>query len=144
MNTCLNVVSKEMTSIAEYFEKRVGKSAVYKMKRRGPSTEPWGTPNKIGTHEVLDSPETSYPPIYVGDEVVSWFQAVELTKDATTNNETVPANDKHLTNKKYVDDRDALKVSKAGDIMTGNLLLRVGSSHTIVLGCRDLNGNKTF
>jgi len=87
---------------------------------------------------------TRYPPIYVGDEVVSWSQAVELTKDATTNNETVPANDKHLTNKKYVDDRDALKVSKAGDIMTGNLLLRVGHSNAILLGCRDLNGNKTF
>ena len=43
---------------AEYFEKRVGMSAVYKMKRRGPSTEPWGTPKKIGTQEVLDSPET--------------------------------------------------------------------------------------
>src|SRR6218665_4000959 len=87
---------------------------------------------------------TTYFPIYVGDEVVSWSQAVELTRDATTNTETVPANDKHLTNKKYVDDRDALKVSKAGDIMTGNLLLRVGSSHSILLGCRDLNGNKTF
>src|SRR6218665_3991397 len=68
----------------------------------------------------------SYPPIYVRDEVVSWFEAVELTKEATTNNETVLANDKHLTNKKFVDDRDALKVSKAGDIMTGNLLLRGG------------------
>ena len=69
---------------------------------------------------------------------------MELTKDATTNNSAVPENDKHLTNKKYVDDRDALKVSKAGDIMTGNLLLRVGSGHMIALGCRDLNGNKTF
>ena len=69
---------------------------------------------------------------------------MKLTQEATTNNETVPANDKHLTNKKYVDDRDALKVSKAGDIMTGNLLLRVGSSHAILLGCMKLNGNKTF
>src|SRR6218665_561687 len=87
---------------------------------------------------------TRYPPIYVGDEVVIWSQAVELTKEATTNNAAVPENDKHLTNKKYVDDRDALKVSKAGDIMTGNLLLREGSGHMIALGCRDLNGNKTF
>src|SRR6218665_3599438 len=98
----------------------------------------------FNNNKLVKGLPTSYPPIYVGDEVVSWSQAVELTKDATTNNETVPANDKHLTNKKYVDDRDALKVSKAGDIMTGNLLLRIGSSHTIVLGCRDLNGNKTF
>src|SRR6218665_284114 len=28
--------------------------------------------------------------------------------------------------------------------MTGNLLLRVGSSHGVLLGCRDLNGNRTF
>src|SRR6218665_3063928 len=35
---------------------------------------------------------TRYPPIYVGDEVVSWSQAV--TKDAITNNAAVPANDK--------------------------------------------------
>src|SRR6218665_177581 len=80
--------------------------------------------------------------MYVGDEVVSWSQAVEVTKDATTNNAAVPANHKNLGNKKYVDDRDALKVSKAGDIMTGNLLLRVGSGHTILLGCWDLNRNK--
>src|SRR6218665_2479467 len=85
-----------------------------------------------------------YPPRYVGDEAVSWSQAVELTKDSTTNNATVPADDKHLTNKKYVDDRDALKVSKAGDIMTGNLPLKVGSGPTILSGCRDLNRNKTF
>src|SRR6218665_426748 len=45
---------------------------------------------------------------------------------------------------KYVDDRDALKVSKAGDIITGNLLLRLGSSNAILFGCRDWNGNKTF
>src|SRR6218665_2894300 len=98
----------------------------------------------FNNNKLVKGLPTSYPPIYVGDELVSWSQAVELTKDATTNNETVPANDKHLTNKKYVDDRDALKVSKADDIMTGNLLLRVGSSHGVLLGCRDLNGNKTF
>src|SRR6218665_2416210 len=98
----------------------------------------------FNNNKLVKGLPTSYPPIYVGDEVVSWSQAVELTKDATTNNETVPANDKHLTNKKYVDDRDALKVSKAGDTMAGNLLGRIGPSHPIVLGCRDLNGNKTF
>src|SRR6218665_3765716 len=98
----------------------------------------------FNNNKLVKGLPTRYPPIYIGDEVVSWSQAVELTKDATTNNETVPANDKHLTNKKYVDDRDALKVSKAGDIMTCNLLLTVGSSHGVLLGCRDLNGNKTF
>src|SRR6218665_1225836 len=100
----------------------------------------------FNNNKLVNGLPTSYPPIYVGDEVVSWSQAVELTKDATTNNETVPANDKpkHLTNKKYVDDRDALKVSKAGDIMTGNLLLRVGSSNAILFGCMNFNDNKTF
>src|SRR6218665_2737438 len=98
----------------------------------------------FNNNKLVKGLPTSYPPIYVGDEVVSWSQAVELTKNATTNKKTVPANDKHLTNKKYVDDRDALIVSKAGDTMTGNLLLRVGSGHTILLGCRDLNGIKTF
>src|SRR6218665_267429 len=98
----------------------------------------------FNNNKLVKGLPTRYPPIYVADEVVSWSKAVELTKDATTNNATVPANDNHLTNKKYVDDRDALKVSKADDIMTGNLMLRVGSGHTILLGCRDLNGNKTF
>src|SRR6218665_3954769 len=98
----------------------------------------------FNNNKLVKGLPTSYPPIYVGDEVVSWSQAVELTKNATTNNETVPANDKHLINKKYVDDRDALKVCKAGDIMTGNLLLRVGAGHSILLGCSGLNGNETF
>jgi hypothetical protein len=37
-----------------------------------------------------------------------------------------PTNNKDVTNKEYVDDKDALKVSKAGDTMTGNLTLNVG------------------
>src|SRR6218665_1549734 len=91
------------------------------------------TPDLIfNNNKLVKGLPTSCPPIYVGDEVVSWSQAVKLRKDETKKNETVPANDKHLTNKKYVDDRDALKVSKAGDTMTGNLLLRIGSSHTIL------------
>jgi len=32
-------------------------SAVYKIKSRGPRTEPWGTPRKIGTHFDLEFPE---------------------------------------------------------------------------------------
>src|SRR6218665_1991830 len=98
----------------------------------------------FNNNKLVKGLPTRYPPTYVGDEVVSWSQAVELTKNATANNETVLANDKHLANKKYVDDRDALKVSKAGDIMTDNLLLRVGSSLGVFLRCRDLNGYKTF
>src|SRR6218665_2346509 len=98
----------------------------------------------FNNNKLVKGLPTRYPPIHVRDEVVSWSQAGELTKDATKNIATVPANDKHLTNKKYVDDLDALKVSKAGDIMTINLLLRLDFGHTILLGCKDLNGNKTF
>ena len=77
----------------------------------------------FNNNKLVKGLPTRYPPIYVGDEVVSWSQAVEITKHATTNNATVPANDNHLTNMKYVDDRNALKVSKAGDIITDNLML---------------------
>src|SRR6218665_1263135 len=52
----------------------------------------------FNNNKLVKGLSTRYPNIYVGDEVVSWSQAVELTKGATTNNETVPANDKHLTN----------------------------------------------
>src|SRR6218665_1224645 len=64
----------------------------------------------FNNNKLVKGLPTRYPPIYIGDEVVSLPQAMELTKDATTNNAAVPANEKHLTNKKYIDDREALKV----------------------------------
>src|SRR6218665_2462621 len=67
----------------------------------------------FNNNKLVKGLPTRYPPIYVGDAVVSWSQAVELIKDATTNIEAAPANDKHLTNKKYVDDHDALKQRRA-------------------------------
>lgn len=86
----------------------------------------------------------NYPPLYVGNEAVSWTQAVGLVTDATTNNATVPTGNNYLTNKKYVDDQDALKVNKAGDTMTGNLFLNVGADLLRTLGCSDLSGSKGF
>ena len=62
----------------------------------------------------------TYPPS-TNDDATSWYQALELIKDATKNNSTIPAGDNYLTNKKYVDDQDALKVSKSGDTMSGVL-----------------------
>ena len=55
-----------------------------------------------------------------------------------------PSEDNHITNKKYVDEQDATKVSKTGDIMTGNLLLSVGGDRFRTMGCKDLRGNKQF
>jgi len=65
-----------------------------------------------------------------------------------------PSEDNHLTTKKYVDatrvskpyidEQDATKVSKTGDIITGNLLLNVGADGFRTLGCKDLRRNKQF
>ena len=87
---------------------------------------------------------TTYPPIYNGNEAASWSQVVGLVNDATKNNSTVPAGDNYLTNKKYVDEKDALKVAKAGDTMTGDLKLNVGADLLRTLGCMDLSGSKGF
>src|SRR6218665_3679734 len=38
----------------------------------------------FNNNKLVKGLPTRDPPIYVGDEVVSWSQAVELTKDATT------------------------------------------------------------
>jgi len=55
-----------------------------------------------------------------------------------------PSEDNHLTNKKYVDERDDSKVSKTGDTMTGNLFLHFGSANVRTMGSRDLRENKQF
>ena len=55
-----------------------------------------------------------------------------------------PVDDNNLTNTKYVDEPNVLKVSKSGDEMTGNLSLNVEADLTRTLGCADLNGVKVF
>ena len=47
----------------------------------------------------------------------------------------IPSEDNHLTNKKYVDERDASRVSKTGDTVTGNLFLSVGTDRLRTTGC---------
>jgi F5/8 type C domain len=87
----------------------------------------------------------NYPPLYVGDEVVAWKQATELIKDATTNNSTVPIGDNYLTNKKYVDDQDALKVSKVADTMIGDLTFTTTNPNTTRnLGCQTITNGQQF
>jgi len=87
---------------------------------------------------------TSYPPLYSGNEAISWAQLVGMVADSTTNNDTVPTGPHYLTNKQYVDAQDALRVLKAGDTMTGDLRLNVGSDTVRLLGCTDLAAGKGF
>ena len=82
---------------------------------------------KMGDNLVKGLPLT-YPPTYIGNEAVSWAQALELITNATTNSATVTASDNYLTNKKYAVEQNVLKVSKPGDEMTGKLLLNVGAA----------------
>ena len=52
-------------------------------------------------------------------DAASWAHIVHLVAEATTNNGTVPEGPLYLTNKRYVDEKDALCVLKSGDTMTG-------------------------
>ena len=87
---------------------------------------------------------TTYPPLYHGDEAVSWSQVVGMANDITTNNRAVPAGPHYLTNKQYVDTQDNLRVLKAGDTMTGDLRFSIGSDNVRLLGCTDLTAGKGF
>jgi hypothetical protein len=55
-----------------------------------------------------------------------------------------PVNAQDVATKNYADTKDALKVSKTGDTMTGNLTLNVGDDLSRTLGCSDLSGSKGF
>ena len=54
----------------------------------------------------------NFPPTCVGNEAVSWTQALGLLVDSTKNNAAVPVGDNNSTNKKYVDEQAVLKVSQ--------------------------------
>jgi hypothetical protein len=55
-----------------------------------------------------------------------------------------PTNSKDAANKDYVDFSGVNNVAKAGDTMTGNLSLNVGTDILRTLGCSDLSGGKGF
>src|SRR5678815_5050776 len=92
----------------------------------------------MGGHLLLGLP-IDYPSAGNGDEAISISQATALIADKITNN-AAPTADDHLANKKYVD----TKVSKAGDIMTGNLLVSMNGDSFRTMGCKDLRGIKQF
>jgi hypothetical protein len=50
-----------------------------------------------------------------------------------------PTEGQDAANKNFV---DQTTVSKTGDTMSGNLILRVANNPSITLGCNDLRGNK--
>ena len=70
----------------------------------------------MGGHAIKGLPTTNTSTAR-GDEALSWAQAIDLI----TNHEDSPYNDNHLTNKKYVDEQTALKVSKTGGVITGTI-----------------------
>ena len=96
----------------------------------------------MGGHLLVGLP-IELPSAGNGDEAISFSQATALVIDKITNI-AAPTADDHLANKKYVDEQDATKVSKTGDVVTGNLLLIFGGDRTRTMGCKDLRGNKQF
>lgn len=56
-----------------------------------------------------------------------------------------PTNDQDVATKEYADDKDVLKDSKAGDVMTGDLALTsTGVNSTRNLGCQTITDGQTF
>ena len=75
---------------------------------------------------------TSLPPRHT--DAVCWSRAVELTREVGQ-----MASEQVLDVKRLCD----LKLSKTGDLMTGNLLLSADSGNDRLFGCTDLpHGNK--
>ena len=95
----------------------------------------------MGGHRVTGLP-TGLPTS--DSDAASWAHAVHLVVEATTNNGAMPEGPLYLTNKRYVDEKDALCVLKSGDTMAGNLLLSTGTDLVRLLGCTDLTPGKRF
>src|SRR5688572_14458463 len=96
----------------------------------------------MGGHLLVGLP-IDYPSAGNGDEAISFSQATALIADKITNS-AAPTADDHLANKKYVDEQDGMRVSKTGDVVTGNLFLSTGSDRTRTMGCKDVGGKKQF
>src|SRR5688572_25656009 len=96
----------------------------------------------MGGHLLVGLP-IEYPSAGNGDEAISFSQATALIADKITNS-AAPTADDHLANKKYVDEQDGMRVSKTGDVVTGNLFLSTGSDRTRTMGCKDVLGKKQF
>src|ERR1043165_9987296 len=61
-------------------------------------------------------------------------------------NAFVPSEDNHITTKKYVDDQDAMKVSKTGDTVSGDLFISASSDQAVDrnLGCNNILERQRF
>src|SRR2546426_635768 len=77
----------------------------------------------MGGNSIKGLP-TDYPGDHAGDEAVSFSQATALVADKITNS-AAPTADNHFTNKKYVDELLASKVSKSGNTMSGNRVIYI-------------------
>src|ERR1043165_908664 len=57
-----------------------------------------------------------------------------------------PFEDNHLTNKKYVDEQDATKVSKTGDTVSGDFFISASSDPAVdrILGCKNILKGQRF
>ena len=76
---------------------------------------------------------TSLPPRHT--DAVCWTRAVELTREVGQR-----ASEQVIDVKRLCD----LKVSKTGDLMTGNLLLSADGGNDRLFGCTDLQHGNTF
>src|ERR1043165_10216693 len=61
-------------------------------------------------------------------------------------NAFAPSEDNHITTKKYVDDQGAMKVSKIGDTVSGDLFISASSDPTVDrnLGCNNIQEGQRF
>src|ERR1043165_921923 len=61
-------------------------------------------------------------------------------------NAFVPSEDNHITTKKYVDEQGALKVSKTGDTVSGDLFIAASSDPAVdrIFGCNNLLERQRF
>src|ERR1043165_6433685 len=61
-------------------------------------------------------------------------------------NAFVPSEDNHITTKKYVDDQGAMKVSKTGDTVSGDLFISASSDQAVDrnLGCNNILERQRF
>ena len=57
---------------------------------------------------------------------------------------TDPATSTEVVTKQYADNANTLSISKCGDTRTGDLVLIIGESDLIQLGCNDLIAEKSF
>src|ERR1043165_838868 len=98
----------------------------------------------MGGNSIKGLP-TDYPGDHAGDEAVSFRQAIALVAGAIHNRED-PTADTDLANKKYVDEQGALKVSKTGDTVSGDLFIAASSDPAVdrILGCNNLLERQRF